>query len=136
MKPFSEGDPNPSIVILIIDSDSEYRALLRDFLELKGFKVLEAGDANQATQTLMEKPDLVIVDPIFSNAGGRLLMKMIKSGKFPNRSPLPIPIILHSTLTHVPEEMRPFIDAHLEKPTELSNLEALITQILNSRGHS
>ncbi|MBI3548387.1 MAG: response regulator [Elusimicrobia bacterium] len=57
--------------ILVVDDVRETRILLRDFLEDRGCKVLEAGDGAEAyAATLQEMPDLVIMDLSMPNVEG------------------------------------------------------------------
>ncbi len=137
----SKNDEASPKVVLVIDADSEFRAVLRDYLELKGLKILEASDPTDASLILMTQPDplhaeyvpidLVIVDPILGRAGGPQLIKMIKSGKFPHTTRAPIPVVLLSTLPKTPNELQAFIDAQLMKPVDLKKLSTLIREILN-----
>ena len=49
--------------ILVVDDDTDIRALLRELLERRGFSVAEAADGRQALQELYGgRPDLVLLD--------------------------------------------------------------------------
>ena len=49
--------------ILVVDDDTDIRALLRELLERRGFAVTEAADGRQALQELYGgRPDLVLLD--------------------------------------------------------------------------
>ena len=46
---------NPKI--LVVDDESRMRKLVRDFLEKKGFVVMEAGDGEEAMDIFYEEKD-------------------------------------------------------------------------------
>ena len=49
--------------ILVVDDFDDTRLLLRSWLERKGFRVLEAGNGNEAVQAAESgRPDLIIMD--------------------------------------------------------------------------
>ncbi len=57
--------------ILLLDDDNEFRALLGAVLSARGFEVLEASSAGDATALLLdESPDLVIVDGLLPDQPG------------------------------------------------------------------
>ena len=66
--------------ILLVDDESGIRRILKIFLEVEGFKVLEAVNATQAYQTIEEeKPDVVILDVILFGTTGFEICEKIKS---------------------------------------------------------
>ncbi len=69
-KDFIKGDA----VILIVDDEQSVRDLAQKMLSLLGYSVLTADDGNNAVQFIREKKDqidLVIVDMIMPNLGGK-----------------------------------------------------------------
>ena len=49
-------------LVLVVEDEPEIAALMRDFLEADGFRVLHAGDADQAVAALRTAPDCVLLD--------------------------------------------------------------------------
>jgi DNA-binding response OmpR family regulator len=57
--------------LLIIDDDSDLRAVLRATLEKAGHEVLEAGDGNQGIKIFQQQPiNLVLCDLVMSGKEG------------------------------------------------------------------
>ena len=50
---------NPKI--LVVDDESRMRKLVRDFLEKKGFVVMEAGDGEEAMDIFYEEKDIALI---------------------------------------------------------------------------
>ena len=66
--------------VLVADDDGDVRTMLRTFLELEGYRVLEAVDGNQAwTAIQSQRPDLVIVDLNMPGHGGLALARLVKT---------------------------------------------------------
>jgi two-component system phosphate regulon response regulator PhoB len=102
--------------ILLVDDESGIRRILKIFLEVEGFKVLEAVNATQAYQTIEEeKPDVVILDVILFGTTGFEICEKIKSD--PNTRD--IFVILFTALTKdsdIAEGERVGADLYLMKP--------------------
>ncbi len=71
--------------ILIIDDEQDIIFLLRDFFTFNDYDVLTAYSAQEATQKLSEKPDLILLDINMPNKNGLELCKQIR-----NRADCPI----------------------------------------------
>ncbi len=57
--------------ILVIDDDDVLRGILRQYLELSGYDVIDTNDAGEAPKILREQPcDLVITDIFMPNQDG------------------------------------------------------------------
>jgi DNA-binding response OmpR family regulator len=66
--------------ILIADDDSDIRQALRMFLEPCSFKILEAGNGQEALQIAMqESPDLILLDWFMPGMNGRDLLAALRS---------------------------------------------------------
>jgi len=102
--------------VLLVDDESGIRRILRIFLEVEGFHVLEAVNANQTFQVLdEEKPDVVILDVILFGTTGFEICEKIKS----NPKTRDIYVILFTALTKdsdVAEGERVGADLYLMKP--------------------
>ena len=102
--------------ILLVDDESGIRRILKIFLEVEGFKVLEAVNATQAYQTIEEeKPDVVILDVILFGTTGFEICEKIKSD--PNTRDTYV--ILFTALTKdsdIAEGERVGADLYLMKP--------------------
>jgi DNA-binding response OmpR family regulator len=59
-------------LILIVDDERNVRSMVRTFLEQEGFRVIEAGDGQEALHIVRErKPDLILLDMMMPIINGR-----------------------------------------------------------------
>jgi DNA-binding response OmpR family regulator len=65
--------------VLVVEDESEIAALMRDFLEANGFRVLLAPDAEQATRALRLAPDCVLLDVMLPHTSGFELCREIRA---------------------------------------------------------
>ncbi len=78
--------------VLIIEDDKFLQAVLEKKLSSEGYKVVQAFDGEEAIQkTIIEKPDLILLDIILPKKSGFLFLEEIK--KDPELSKIPIFII-------------------------------------------
>ena len=66
-------------VVLVVEDEPEIAALMRDFLEAEGFRVLLAADAEEAAVALRTAPDCVLIDVMLPGASGFDLCRDIRS---------------------------------------------------------
>lgn len=115
--------------ILVVEDEAEIRLLLRDFLEKRGFIVLDAADGHQALKLADEhRPDLVITDLLLPKEHGVDVIQAIKDRFF-------LPVIAISGI-YKKDEIRDkvgdvFIDDFFEKPLDLEALLASVRALLN-----
>jgi len=102
--------------ILLVDDEPGIRRILRIFLEVEGFQVLEAVNATQAFRAIdEERPDVVILDVILFGTTGFEICEKIKS----DPKTRDIFVILFTALTKdsdVAEGERVGADLYLMKP--------------------
>jgi DNA-binding response OmpR family regulator len=73
---------NETRTILVVDDEAGIRKILRLFLELEGYAVLEAGNAEQAIELVKtHMPSLVILDVILCGQTGFDVCEWIKSNE-------------------------------------------------------
>ena len=66
--PANSDHPGP--LVLVIEDEPDIAALMRDFLEADGFRVLHAADADEATEALHLAPDCVLLDVMLPGRSG------------------------------------------------------------------
>lgn len=122
---------NDSIpTILVAESDDDERLLLKSLLELKGFRVLEAIDGQEAIDTAMGKqPDLVLIQLKLPVVSGFTAIRRIK--KYSELHDIPIiATSRNSPTTNHNLALAAGCNAHLENPIEFYQLEVLIDRLL------
>ena len=109
-----------AIKVLMVDDEERMRKLVKDFLTIKGYRVLEAGDGEEAIDIFFKEKDisLVILDVMMPKMDGWEVCKTIRRYS-------QVPIIM---LTARSEE-----DEYISKPFSPKILVARIEAILRRR---
>jgi epoxyqueuosine reductase len=66
-------------LVLVVEDELEIAALMRDFLEAQGFRVVLAPDAEDAAGKLLAAPDCVVLDVMLPGASGFDLCREIRA---------------------------------------------------------
>jgi CheY-like chemotaxis protein len=76
-------------LILVVDDEPDIRMLLRDQLELEGFRVLEAGRALEAVELARERlPDLVTMDLMLPDLDGFEAIRLLRENERTRETPV------------------------------------------------
>ena len=110
--------------ILVVEDDPAVRFGVRDFLESKGFEVLEAADRVRAEEVYREaQPDAVILDFLLPDGETLDLMARLKA----LNSGVPILILTaHGSIDLAVRAIKEGADHFLTKPVDLSSLLVLL----------
>src|SRR5258708_36148301 len=66
--------------VLIIDDDADYRKLMAEILEIKGWKVLSAGEGEKGIELArQQRPDAVICDLLMPRCNGFQVCRALRS---------------------------------------------------------
>ena len=125
--------PEHSPVVLVADDAPEIRSLLSIRLAATGYKVLEAGDGEQALKMVREHyPDLVVLDVMMPGKNGWEVAKELRhDARFKNTG-----IIMLTAIGQTINEMTSPLygaDDYIDKPFEFSDLERRIKSVLERR---
>jgi two-component system, OmpR family, response regulator len=97
--------------ILVVDDEEFFRGSLVDKLKASEFKVLEAGDGDDAIKAALEKhPDLILLDVIMPKTDGMTVMKKLREDDWGAN----VPIILLTQLEPDDKMLKEIVEA---KPT-------------------
>lgn len=118
--------------ILVVDDESRMRKLVRDFLEKKGFYVLEAGDGEEAMDIFYEEKDiaLLILDVMMPRMDGWEVCREIRKNS-------KVPIIMLTARGDERDELLGFdlgVDEYISKPFSPKILVARVEAILRRTG--
>ncbi len=116
------------IKILIVDDESRMRKLVRDFLSVKGYKVVEAEDGEQALEIFFDQKDisLILLDVMMPKMDGWEVCKTIRQYS-------KIPIIMLTARSEERDELQGFslgVDEYITKPFSPKILVARVEAIL------
>ena len=121
------------IKILVVDDEARMRKLVKDFLSIKGYQVLEAGDGEEAVDLFFQQKDiaLILLDVMMPKMDGWEVVKTIR--KYSQ-----VPIIMLTARGEESDELQGFnlgVDEYISKPFSPKILVARIEAILR-RGSS
>lgn len=114
--------------VLVVDDESRMRKLVRDFLTVKGFSVLEAEDGEQAVDIFFQRKDisLVILDVMMPKMDGWEVCKTIRQYSR-------VPMIMLTARGEERDELQGFklgVDEYISKPFSPKILAARVEAIL------
>ena len=114
--------------ILVVDDESRMRKLVKDFLEREGFKVIEAGDGQEAIELFYENKDiaLIILDVMMPRMDGWHTCREIRKDS-------KVPIIMLTARSDERDELQGFelgVDEYISKPFSPKILVARVNAIL------
>lgn len=115
--------------ILVVDDEAMARETLTDLLEAHGYRVVSAGDAEQAFDRLHEA-DLILLDAMLPGTDGWTICREIKQ----RIDPL-LPIIMVTARTSPEDVVRTFdagADDYVPKPFQVAELRARIDSRLRA----
>jgi len=114
--------------ILIVDDEDDIRENLHDFIEFKGYHVLEAGNGLKALTLLgSEKPDLIVSDLMMPEMGGLEFLQ-----ELPKKN-IDIPVVIMTafgTMEYAIDAMKNGAADFLTKPIDLNYMTTVISRVL------
>lgn len=117
-----------ALKILVVDDEPRMRKLVKDFLTVKGFQVIEAEDGEQAIDIFFEEKDiaLILLDVIMPKMDGWEVLKTIRQYS-------QIPILMLTARGEEQDELQGFklgADEYISKPFSPKILVARVEAIL------
>ena len=114
--------------ILVVDDEARMRKLVKDFLSVKGFSVLEASNGEEAVDLFFEQKDiaLIILDVMMPKMDGWETCRTIR--KYSQ-----VPIIMLTARSEERDELQGFnlgVDEYISKPFSPKMLVARVEAIL------
>ena len=117
-----------ALKILVVDDEPRMRKLVKDFLTVKGFQVIEAEDGEQAIDIFCEEKDiaLILLDVMMPKMDGWEVLKTIRQYS-------QIPILMLTARGEEQDELQGFklgADEYISKPFSPKILVARVEAIL------
>ena len=115
--------------ILVVDDEARMRKLIKDFLVAKGYRILEAGDGEEALKVFEEnsnKITLILLDVMMPKLDGWSVLRQI-------RQTSKVPIIMLTARGEEQDELFGFelgVDEYISKPFSPKILVARVEAIL------
>ena len=123
------------ITVLIVDDESRMRKLIKDFLMQKNYKILEAGDGEEALRIFQEneeKISVILLDVMMPKLDGWSVLRQI-------RQTSKVPIIMLTARGEEQDELFGFelgVDEYISKPFSPKILVARVEAILKRTNKS
>ena len=122
-----------SVKVLMVDDEDRMRKLVKDFLAIKGYRVIEAEDGEQAVDIFFKEKDigLVILDVMMPKMDGWEVCRTLRRYS-------QVPIIMLTARSEERDELLGFelgVDEYISKPFSPKILVARIEAILR-RGNA
>ena len=131
---YMEVQTMDAVKILMVDDEERMRKLVKDFLTIKGYRVLEAGDGEQAIDIFFKEKDisLVILDVMMPKMDGWEVCREIRKNS-------KVPIIMLTARSDERDELLGFdlgVDEYISKPFSPKILVARVEAILRRTGQN
>jgi two-component system, OmpR family, phosphate regulon response regulator PhoB len=124
------SEPERKRVVLVVDDHAPLRTLCRVNLEAAGFRVLEAGDGDEALACIADdSPDLILLDIMMPRVSGWQVAAALVADPLTDR----IPIIFITARGGIADRIRALeygAQDYLVKPFDPSRLADTITTVL------
>ena len=119
--------------ILVVDDEARMRKLVKDFLTIKGYQVIEAGDGEEAVEIFFQQKDiaLILLDVMMPKMDGWQVCREIRSYS-------KVPIIMLTAKGDESDELNGFelgVDEYISKPFSPKILVARVEAILRRSNH-
>ena len=114
--------------ILVVDDEARMRKLVKDFLTIKGYQVVEAGDGEEAVEIFFQQKDiaLILLDVMMPKMDGWEVLKTIRLHS-------KVPIIMLTARGEERDELQGLdlgVDEYISKPFSPKILVARVEAIL------
>lgn len=115
---------------MVVEDDADSRLMMRTLLEMKGYRIVEAGDGQEAFEVAdRERPHLILMDLQLPRQDGFAVTRQMR--QHDRLSTIPIIIVSgHDPLHHRPLAMAAGCDEYLNKPIDFDLLERVLGRLL------
>ena len=117
-----------NIKIMVVDDEERMRKLVKDYLTIKGYEVIEAADGKEAVDVFLQNKDIAIIllDVMMPNMDGWETLKIIREYST-------VPVVMLTARAEEKDELQGFnlgVDEYITKPFSPKILVARIEAIL------
>jgi len=122
----------PSELVLIIEDNEKNRKLVRDVLQVKGYKTVESETAEEGIKLAIEKsPNLILMDIQLPGMDGITALKQLKTD--PETKTIPVIAITASAMTYNRVTMlAEGFDGYQTKPISVKDFLEEVRRVLDS----
>lgn len=121
---------------MLVEDDDDSRFMLRTLLEMKGYRVVEASDGEQALSVFeIETPDLIMMDLQLPRRDGLAVTRRVRQHKSLHQTPIII-CSGHEPVQHRKLAMAAGCNEYLQKPLDFLHLEETLQRLVPMRRKS
>ena len=119
-------DPNARAV-LVVEDDADQREIICDMLEMEGYRVILAGDGEQAVNLAITlRPSAIALDVMLPRSDGWEVLTRLKT----DERTRDIPVLIISVVDQQEFGRRLGADEYLVKPLEPASLRAIVRRLV------
>ena len=120
-------------LILVVEDNEKNRKLVRDVLQFKGYKTVEAVTAEEGIQLARaERPDLILMDIQLPGMDGMTALSHLKAD--PATAGIPVIALTASAMTEDREKiLATGFDGYMTKPINVKEFTEVVRQMLDKR---
>jgi CheY-like chemotaxis protein len=120
-------------LILIIEDNEKNRKLVRDVLQVKGYRTIESETAEEGLKLALERsPDLILMDIQLPGIDGITALKRLRAD--PTTKQIPVMAVTASAMTHNRQTMlAEGFDGYQTKPISLKDFIGEVERVLATR---
>ncbi len=119
-------------LIMVAEDDNDNRLMLRTLLEMKGYRVVEARDGEEAISVAQgERPDLILIDLQLPRLNGFAVTRFFRHDDALRDVPI-IVVSAHDPARHRQLALAAGCNDYLHKPIDFHHLEKLLDSLISS----
>jgi len=117
--------------VLLVEDYEDNRLMMRQLLELSGYRVFEATNGEQAIRLArLEIPDLILMDLSLPQVDGLSATRQIRTVPYLRNTPI-IAVSAHDTADFHAEALASGCNEYVTKPIDFGQLESVIRDLLS-----
>jgi CheY-like chemotaxis protein len=122
--------PRRERTILVAEDDADIRLMMSTLLGMKGYRVVEASDGQQALEVAQrERPDVVLMDLQLPRLNGFAVARFIRQSDALRHMPIVV-VSAHDPAKHRNLALAAGCNAYVQKPIDFDRLNELIVSLL------
>lgn len=117
--------------VLLVEDYEDNRLMMRQLLEMSGYRVFEATNGAQAIRLArMEIPDLILMDLSLPQVDGLSATRQIRAVSYLRDVPI-VAVSAHDTADFHAEALAAGCNEYVTKPIDFGQLEVVIKELLD-----
>jgi two-component system cell cycle response regulator DivK len=119
--------------VLVAEDDDDNRLMMKTLLAMKGYRVLEARDGQEALDVAKgRRPDLILMDLQLPRLNGFAVARFVRQTDGLSRVPIVV-VSAHDPAKHRNLALAAGCNAYVQKPVDFDSLDGIMVGLLKSR---